>query len=109
MQRLCTYQWYPSLPHPRVGWRNSGDFTEYHVQNPSPGLICSDPNKINILEQKHHGDSENCLRQIFVEDFINKKPQKYSQDWNGLIELLGDVDLETLAEKVGTALEHSWL
>ena len=37
---LCTYQWHPPLPHPRVGWGNSGDLTEYHVKNPSPVLWC---------------------------------------------------------------------
>ena len=36
---LCTYQWHPPLPHPRVGWGNSGDLTEYHVKNPSPGAL----------------------------------------------------------------------
>ena len=33
---LCTYQWYPPLPHSWVGW---GDLTEYHVKNPSPGAL----------------------------------------------------------------------
>ena len=29
----------PQFPHPRVGWGNSGDLTEYHVKNPSPGAL----------------------------------------------------------------------
>ena len=36
---LCTYQWHPPLPHPRVAWGNSGDLTEYHIKNPSPGVL----------------------------------------------------------------------
>ena len=36
---LCTYQWHPPLPQPRVGWGNSGDLTENHVKNPSPGAL----------------------------------------------------------------------
>ena len=27
------------IPHSRVGWGNSGDLTEYHVKNPSPGAL----------------------------------------------------------------------
>ena len=69
-------------------------------------LICSDTNKISLLEQQHRGDAKECLRQIFIENFISKKPQRYSQDWKGLIELLSDVDLETLAEKVKDAVSH---
>ena len=29
----------PTPPPPRVGWGNSGDLTEYHVKNPSPGAL----------------------------------------------------------------------
>ena len=68
-------------------------------------LICGDSiNVTNILEQKFRGDPEECLKQALVDNFISKKPRGYSQDWNGLIELLDDVDLETLAENVKYAL-----
>lgn len=67
-------------------------------------LICNVPNKIGALEQKHRGDPNECLRQTLIDDFLNKKPQGYSQDWSGLIELLDDVDLETLAKRVKDAL-----
>ena len=59
---------------------------------------------LTVLEQKYSNDPEECLRQTLIENFINKKPKKYTQDWNGLIELLEDVDLETLAEKVKDAV-----
>ena len=67
-------------------------------------LICGDINVTAVLERKYHGDPEECLKQTFIENFISKKPQGYTQDWNGLIELLDDVDLETLAENVKHAL-----
>ena len=67
-------------------------------------LICDDPNKTRDLEVKYHSDSNECLRQVFIENFINRKPQKYSQNWSGLIELLDDVGLEALAENVKRAL-----
>jgi hypothetical protein len=56
------------------------------------------------LEDKHRGDPNEYLRQTFIDHFIIKKPQGYTQDWNGLIELLDDVGLETLAENVKGAL-----
>ena len=66
-------------------------------------VICGDTNKISVLEQKY-SDPNECLRQTFIDHFLNKKPQRYSQDWSGLIELLDDVDLETLAENVKEAV-----
>ena len=68
-------------------------------------LICGDANVTTTLEQKYRGDPNECLRQTFIDYFINKNPQGYTQDWKGLIELLDDIDLETLAENVKYALD----
>ena len=67
-------------------------------------LLCDNPNKVSKLEEKHWGDHDDCLRQTLVDDFINKKPADYSHNWSGLIELLDNVDLEELAERVKHAL-----
>ena len=67
-------------------------------------LICGDVSTIQVLEWKHRGYPNACLIQILVENFINKRPEDYAQDWNGLIDLLDDVGLESLAEKVKHAL-----
>ena len=68
-------------------------------------LICGESiNVASVLEQKCRGDPEECLKQAFIQNFISKRPHGYSQDWNGLIELLDDVNLETLAENVKHAL-----
>ena len=67
-------------------------------------LICDNTNVTSVLEQRHCGDPSECLKQTFINYFISKKPQGYTQDWNGLIELLDDVDLEILAENVRYAL-----
>ena len=69
-------------------------------------VLSDDSNKIRVLEQQHPGNPHECLRQTFIDDFINIKPEDYSQDWRGLIELtmLEDVDLKTLAEKLKLAL-----
>ena len=67
-------------------------------------VISNDSNKIRVLEQQHPGDPHECLRQTLIDDFIDNKPDDYSQDWKGLIELLDDVDLKTLADKIKYAL-----
>ena len=66
-------------------------------------LIFRDCSKMTSLEEKYKDPSE-CLRETLIEGFIKNKPVKYSQDWNGLIELLKDVELENLAKKV----EDAW-
>lgn len=70
-------------------------------------LLAEDPNRVSTLELEHQGKPHDCLRQAFIEDFINNKPADYSQDWRGLIKLLDDVDLEVLAKRVKYALLHS--
>ena len=70
-------------------------------------LICENPNKARVLEDQHRGRHEDCLKQTLVDDFINKKPAEYSNDWSGLIELLDNVDLEALAGKIKYALTHT--
>ena len=70
-------------------------------------LICGDSNVTTVLEQKCHDDPEECLKRTFIDNFISKKPQNYTQDWNGLIELLDDIGLETLAENVKQALPYA--
>ena len=70
-------------------------------------IVSDDAHQTSVLEEKCRGDPNECLRQVFIQYFIDKKPQKYSHDWNGLIELLYDVDLEALAEDVEHALKSS--
>ena len=69
------------------------------------GLISDDPNRISVLE-RHHDRLEDCLQQVLVADFISKKPEDYSQDWNGLLKVLEDVKLTPLAQRVKYALLH---
>ena len=67
-------------------------------------LICDNPNMTNKLEQEYRGNPNECLRQTFINYFISKKPQGYTQDWNGVIELLEDVGLQTLSGNVKDAI-----
>ena len=38
-------------------------------------FICYDHNKIRVLEQQHPGDPHECLRQTFINDFLDKNPK----------------------------------
>ena len=76
-----------------------------HVWRDIASLISDDTHQISVLEEQHQSDPKECLRQVFIHNFIDKKPHKYSQDWNGLIELLDDVGLETIAKEVENALK----
>jgi hypothetical protein len=67
-------------------------------------LICNDANFVHELEERFHGDPTECLIRLFSDYFIRKKPRRYSQNWNGLIELLNDVGLESLARELRYAL-----
>ena len=79
--------------------------TASHKWKGIASLICDEAHQTNILEQKYQNDPEECLRQVFIHNFIDKKPKKYSQDWKGLIELLDDVGLERFAKEVEHALK----
>ena len=68
-------------------------------------LICNEAHQTNVLEQKCQNDPYECLRQVFIHNFIDKRPQNYSQDWSGLIVLLDDIGLETVAKEVEHALK----
>ena len=70
--------------------------------------LSDDPNKATSLSLGFKGDPEKCLRQLFVDCFINKKPaNNYTQDWDGIVELLVDVELQHVAEKVKNMTAHS--
>ena len=67
-------------------------------------LICDNPRRVRELEDEHPGRPHDCLQQTLIDDFIIKKPADFSHNWSGLIELLDNVDLEELAERVKYAL-----
>ena len=66
--------------------------------------LISDSITISAVELQYRSDPEDCLRRILYDYFIEQKPEDYSQDWRGLIELLEDADLTALAERVKHAL-----
>ena len=65
-------------------------------------LISKKNNTIAVLSQRHHNDPSQCVRQVFQDCFISNKPAfgRYSQDWDGIIELLKDIEEEALSEEV---------
>ena len=67
-------------------------------------LICGEINVTAVLERDYHNNPKECLEQTFIHYFISNKPQGYSQDWSGLVELLDDVGLISFAEEVKQAV-----
>ena len=66
-------------------------------------LAPKDANLVGLLTG-HHQKYEDRLRTVLVENFLNNKPDNYTNDWDGLIELLEDVYLNELADKVREAV-----
>ena len=66
-------------------------------------LAPNDANLVGLLTG-HHQMYEDRLRTVLVENFLNNKPDNYTNDWDGLIELLEDVYLNELADKVREAV-----
>ena len=70
-------------------------------------LIGFNAKRVKALEEQYK-DSEVCLKQALITNFIQNKPGNYSQDMNGFAELLNDVGLKRLAERILAILfEHS--
>ena len=67
-------------------------------------LAPKDANLVTKLSERHQLKHEECLHEVFVEHFINNKPDNYTNDWAGLIELLDDVRLSDLSAKVREAV-----
>ena len=65
-------------------------------------LLSNDTNKAENLSLKFNNDPHKCLHQLFLDCFIKNKPanDRYSHDWDGIIELLEDIEEAALAEKV---------
>lgn len=63
-------------------------------------LLVSDYSQAVSLEKVHRGDPHECLREVFAKYFLDRKPESYSNDWHGLLELFDDVGLRPLAEQV---------
>lgn len=70
-------------------------------------VILDDASKMNEIEQNNNRNAADCLRQTFVKGFITNKPKNCSHDWQGLIQLLKDVELEVLADEIKQATNIS--
>ena len=67
-------------------------------------LLSKDANIIEKVAEKNRDNQDDCLRVVFVEHFLSNKPDKYTNDWNGLIELMEDVDEGDLAKEIREAV-----
>lgn len=64
-------------------------------------LISDDYGIIEDFSKRYSHDPSECVRQVFQDCFIARPPcGRYSHDWDGIIELLGDIEEEALADEV---------
>jgi hypothetical protein len=65
-------------------------------------LLSEKSNTIEVLDLQYRNDPSQCVRRVFQDCFISNKPAfgRYSQDWDGIIELLKNIEEETLSEEV---------
>ena len=65
-------------------------------------LVSPKNNTIEVLGQRYSNDPYQCVQKVFQDCFISNKPAfgRYSQDWDGIIELLKDIEEEALSEEV---------
>ena len=70
-------------------------------------LLSNKVNTVAVLSQRHQNNPSLCVQQVFEDYFISNKPPfgRYSPDWNGIIELLEDIEEEALSEEVREWLE----
>ena len=66
-------------------------------------FITTEHNVVDNLRDEFRGKNEEAFRKLMVEHFIEKKPHRYSQDWKGLIDLLDDAGLGSLASDIDKA------
>ena len=57
------------------------------------------PSCIEAIETKNLMDQTECCRNVMT-DWLRNNHEKYSATWNGLIELLKDMEFSTLATQV---------
>ena len=62
--------------------------------------------KLSGYKEQYHHDNELCCREVLRFWLDGKESPQYPVTWDGLYELLDDVALGALAEKLSTTLKH---
>lgn len=77
-----------------------------HRWTDAAGLISEGTHVIRNLRDQHRGNNEEAFKQLLTDYFIEEKPSfGYTQDWYGLVKLLSDAHLGTLASDVEEAIK----
>jgi hypothetical protein len=70
------------------------------------GLIAEGTHVLGNLRDQHRGNNEEAFKQLLTDYFIEQKPSfGYTQDWYGMVKLLNDARLGTLASDVEEAIK----
>ena len=77
-----------------------------HAWSKVADLITDDIHVVDNLRDQHRGRNEEAFKQLLKDCFIGNTPLGgYTQDWNGMVKLLNDVRLGTLASEVEEAIK----
>ena len=70
-------------------------------------LITEDLHVVDNLQEEHRGKNEEAFKQLLKDHFISANPVfgGYTKDWKGLVRLLNDVRLGSLASDVEEAIK----
>ena len=70
-------------------------------------LITDDLHVVDNLRDEYRGKNEEAFKQLLKDHFIGANPifGGYTQDWKGLVKLLNDVRLGSLASEVEEAIK----
>ena len=68
-------------------------------------LITDDLHVVDNLRDQYRGKNEEAFKQLLKDHFIGEKPATYTQDWNGLVNLLNDARQGSLALDVEEAIK----
>ena len=64
------------------------------------------PPKLSGFQEQYHHDNEICCQEVLCSWLDGKGSSQYPVTWDGLYELLDDVEFGALVEKLSTTLKH---
>lgn len=66
--------------------------------------LFDDTNYVATLNERNRGDPTQCIREVFTDFLTRRLANDYTRDWNGIIELFDDLDMDALSEQIKEAV-----
>jgi len=100
MQYLTVLKWTDSKGQSHSLRLKDKMSSKWHVVG---DLLGVDSSRLKSISMNHRGDVEQCCREVLL-DWLQMEEPSYSRNWEGLIELLIDLELNNVAKKLNEAL-----